>query len=133
MIIQTKSGAAIITGTVCKEDAKLSTIGQKGTKKYSFCVKSTYRQEDGQYHSDFINCSVIGRDADKQPVLCRDDHVLVCGQMKSREYNGKTYTELDADFIIPQSLTHAPDSQTPAFPSQPDFSELGDGDGELPF
>lgn len=74
----------------------------------------------------------------------KGDVILAAGELKSREYNGKTYYDLDADFVARsgaglssagQDMAAAP-AFTPAAEgvtvSGPGFAELED-DGELPF
>ena len=69
----------------------------------------------------------------------KGDSILCIGPMKSREYNGKTYVDIDAEFICRSSIdggavvsgqyTNAP------IATQIDFADLSEEDGEddLPF
>lgn len=71
--------------------------------------------------------------------ISKMDSVLAIGALKKREYNGNSYYDLDADFIITSGGVIA--SGTPsavlsyASPADlPDFAELPDDtEGELPF
>lgn len=62
------------------------------------------------------------------------DDIAATGTYRSWEYNGKTYSSVDADMIF--SLHSAPaaekDAEAPE-PSSTTFTELDDDDGELPF
>lgn len=70
----------------------------------------------------------------------KGDSILVIGTMKEREYNGKKYFDLDADFICRSGVDgymvsgdYPVDYGVTA--PQMDFADLSaeDGDGELPF
>jgi single-stranded DNA-binding protein len=70
--------------------------------------------------------------------LRKGDSLVAAGRMESREYNGKTYTTLMVDVLLPAGFApkagRAPSA--PAAPAQGNtkFEELGEGDPEeLPF
>lgn len=69
--------------------------------------------------------------------LEQGDIVSAAGTMRSWEYNGKTYTSVDADMIITLNAAEADAVQTSApEPSSATFEELDDDNGEnwdLPF
>lgn len=68
----------------------------------------------------------------------KGDSVLAVGRLKQREYNEKTYWDMDADFISvsgshlpPESFRH---SGAPVTVSAADFNDISDEeDGKLPF
>lgn len=68
------------------------------------------------------------------------DSVLAIGTLKSRDYNGKKYYDLDADFICLSGVSGGGSvergSNAPQYPSveaAPSFTELDEEPGELPF
>lgn len=67
------------------------------------------------------------------------DSVLAIGTLKIRDYNGKQYYDLDADFICLSGTSGSSidrGSNAPEYPpasSAPQFSEMPDEAGELPF
>ena len=67
------------------------------------------------------------------------DSVLAVGALKTREYNGKKYYDLDADFICISGVSSAGAARErsyqpyPAPTEDPQFTELEDAPGELPF
>lgn len=67
--------------------------------------------------------------------LRKGDRILAAGVVETREYNGKTYTDMLADIVIPADIVpNSPASYTaPATSSPSEFSEIGEEDGELPF
>ena len=71
--------------------------------------------------------------------LRKGDHILCAGIVESREYNGKTYTDMMVDFLIAGDTVpsaSAPAENRAALSKRMDsagFSEMMDGDSELPF
>ena len=73
--------------------------------------------------------------------LRKGDHILCAGVVESREYNGKTYTDMLVDFIMATDTISVPSVQTQesnrsSLTQRMDsagFSEMMDGDSELPF
>jgi len=67
----------------------------------------------------------------------KGDSVLVIGQLKKREYNGKDYYDLDADFCAVSGgsvFGGSPAANLSALTDRMDtFAEIGEEDGELPF
>ena len=71
--------------------------------------------------------------------LRKGDHILCAGIVESREYNGKTYTDMMVDFIMASDTMPAatsPAENRAELTKRMDsagFSEMMDGDSELPF
>ena len=71
--------------------------------------------------------------------LRKGDHILCAGVIDTREYNGKTYTDMMVDFLMagdPVPVTYTPAENRAALSKRMDsagFSEMMDGDSELPF
>ena len=72
--------------------------------------------------------------------LRKGDHILCAGVVESREYNGKTYTDMMVDFImtsdsfpLPSSTADANRAALSERMEQNGFAEIGEEDGELPF
>lgn len=63
---------------------------------------------------------------DRIAALRKGDRLLAAGRLEFREYNGKTYIDLLADFLLTQP-------QEPSSPAQPAFRDLAEDDGDLPF
>lgn len=67
------------------------------------------------------------------------DSVLAIGTLKAREYNGKKYYDLDADFICLSGVSGGGigrGGNTPEYPpaeAAPSFAELDEEPGDLPF
>ena len=71
--------------------------------------------------------------------LRKGDRILCAGVVESREYNGKTYTDMLVDFLMASDTIPAasvPAENRAALTQRMDsagFSEMMDGDSELPF
>ena len=71
--------------------------------------------------------------------LRKGDRILCAGVVESREYNGKTYTDMLVDFLMASDAMPAapsPAENRAALNQRMDsagFSEMMDGDSELPF
>ena len=71
--------------------------------------------------------------------LRKGDHILCAGIVESREYNGKTYTDMMVDFLIAGDTVpsaSAPAENRAALSNRMDSAgpaEISDDDGELPF
>lgn len=68
----------------------------------------------------------------------KGDAVLVTGQLKKNEWEGKTYWDFVAEFIhvaqrVDPYANAAPHAAPAAQNSGPGWAELSDDDGELPF
>ena len=71
--------------------------------------------------------------------LRKGDHILCAGIVESREYNGKTYTDMMVDFLMASDTipaASAPAENRAALTKRMDsagFAEISEEDGELPF
>ena len=71
--------------------------------------------------------------------LRKGDHILCAGVIDTREYNGKTYTDMLVDFLMASDAMPAapsPAENRAELTKRMDsagFSEMMDGDSELPF
>lgn len=86
----------IVTGRVTR-DAEVKIVGDKQTPKCAFGVAAAKNGED----TIFANVVAWRDKAEAAAILKKGDYVAVFGTEKSREYNGKTYYDLEADVIIP--------------------------------
>lgn len=126
-----KDGSVMVCGGISR-DAELEHVGQDNKRVCKVGV-AVGKDEDGKTKW----CNVVAWH-DLASILCvarKGDPVLVIGKLKSREYNGKTYTDLVADFVSVASVHAVAESEAahPTFtPQVPNFEELDDSE-ELPF
>lgn len=125
----------IASGSLSRDPEMKTTKTGKFVTEFSLIAG---KKPDGT--TRFVNCKAWGDLAQAAAKLHQHDAVMVSGRLDSREYNGKTYSDLVCDWIG-QSIggggncgasNSAPKYEPPS--SGPSFSELSDDDtSELPF
>lgn len=102
MIVNTKNTGLLITGTV-GSDPELKHVGQHGRAVLKLTVR--YGSElgaDGKRHGKFLDVDIWDGAEDLDGMLAKGDPVIVTApEVKSREYNGKTYNSVSADGVFP--------------------------------
>ena len=110
---QGKVGDIVIATGYAFKDAELKHIGDKGTSLCEFTVV-VGKEADGK--GKFANCKAWRELGEYAANIKKSDAVCVMGTLESREYNGKTYTNLVADWlnIVGASASPAPSKEYPA-------------------
>lgn len=102
MIVQTKNGI-MLHGEIAK-DPVLRDAGQKRVLKFDLKASRT-QDESGKWQSFFVGVNLWHGIDQWDGMLQKGDYVTVYArELKSREYNGKTYYNVDADDIQPGGL-----------------------------
>jgi len=140
MIMQVKAGNSVmVAGTVTK-DAEYKTIGENDTPLTSFSLAVNARGEPPAY----ANCKAFGGVlANYARDIKKGDAVFASGVLESREYNGKTYHDINCqwlNFVGKSGSTqtaYAPSAIPPIHQPEPSgftsFDDPADDDEELPF
>lgn len=129
MKIETKSGAIIIAGYVAR-DAEYKLAGSKNTPMTRFGV-AVAKGADGR--SEFVNCVAWREWADATQGIKAGCYVMAAGTVAEREYNGKTYRDLNVEFVTyfdPAAALADRNAKDMAGMTPVDPQETGDG---LPF
>ena len=94
--MQAKAGTGVfVAGTVTK-DAEYKTIGENGTPLVSFSLAINARGQDAAY----ANCKAFGGVlANYARSIKKGDAVFAVGIIETREYNGKTYNDLNCQWL----------------------------------
>lgn len=127
-----KDGSVMVCGGVAR-DAELEHVGQDSKRVCKVGV-AVGKDEEGKTKW----CNVVAWH-DLASILCvarKGDPVMVIGKLKTREYNGKEYTDLIADFVSVASVRAVAEAEAahPTFTPPPEsFETLGEDDEELPF
>ena len=120
----------IASGSLSRDPEMKTTKTGKFVTEFSLIAG---KKPDGT--TRFVNCKAWGDLAQAAAKLHQHDAVMVSGRLDSREYNGKTYSDLVCDWIgqsIGGGTATAP--APTAATSAPTFTELADDDtSELPF
>lgn len=96
----TKQGEARETGLfagLVSQDGELRTTKSSG-KSYGSASVRAFNRKDGT--AAFMTIKSYGDFASLIANLRKGDHILCAGTVESREYNGKTYTDMLVDFIM---------------------------------
>ena len=94
--MQTKLGESVLVVGKCVKDAEYKRVGSKDSPVTSFSLNVGKRQDTTTI---FVNCKAWYALAEYSKQICKGDAVIVIGHTESREYNGKTYTDLIAEWI----------------------------------
>lgn len=131
---QAKIGELVIVSGNATKDAEYKTVGEKQTSVCSFSL-AVGKTKDGS--TAFANCKAWHSLAKLASHISKGDAVCVIGKLESREYNGKTYTDLVADWLNiawAAQTTAADQGQKPQPPVvNPYEDDTGFEQGELPF
>lgn len=102
MIVQTKNGV-MLHGEISK-DPVLRDVEQKRVLKFDLKASRT-QDETGKWQSFFVGVNIWHGIDQLDGMFEKGDQVTVFAQkLKTREYNGKTYYDVDADDIQPGGL-----------------------------
>lgn len=102
MIIKTSTGV-LLHGTLAK-DPEIRNVGQKQVLKFDIKAHSV-KNAAGNWEGLYVQVNVWHGLEQWDGMLQKGDYVTVYAlELKSREYNGKTYYNVDADDIQPGGL-----------------------------
>lgn len=95
-------------------------------------IKAT---EDKDGNAVYVNLNGWRSTANAVGTILKGDSILAVGTLKTREYNGKTYYDLDADFVAKSGAgCHSGYDDSGLSYDAPELNEIADdGGGELPF
>ena len=121
----------IVVGKATK-DAEFKLVGEKQSPVCSFSLNVGKRQDTTTI---FANCKAWYGLAQLSKNISKGDTVIAIGKTESREYNGKTYTDLIAEWLNIVSGDFAPSEIAPSgkpFPAGVKFEESS-SESDLPF
>lgn len=102
MIVQTRNGV-MLHGEIAK-DPMLRDLGQKRVLKFDLKASRT-QDESGKWQTFFVGVNLWHGIDQLDGMFEKGDQVTVYArELKTREYNGKTYYDVDADDIVPGGL-----------------------------
>jgi len=92
-----------IIGRIGKDPESRTTTSGKQVASFSVAVNRKFKNQDGEYDSDWFNVTVWGAQSEYvMNYLGKGRLVAVSGRMESRKHEDKTYWDLVADNV--QSL-----------------------------
>ena len=137
----------LIEGKVCGEiEARKSTKGLVITT-FKMENSSGYMDKNGEWRSNptqVVEITLFGaRGEGAASNICYDDHIIVEGKVSCREYNGKYYTQIIANNIMPRGHSNRqpnrkvePDNRQPVPETSTTVPTTGtppEDDTDLPF
>ena len=126
--MRAKLGDGVMACGNATKDAEYKRLGEKNTPNVKWGMAVGKNADDSTV---FANCEAWGRLANYAAGIKKGDPVLVFGQMRSHEYNDKTYHTLVADFV--QFIGGTTERQEPQ-QAEPENGFFPDMDSEdLPF
>lgn len=139
MQVKLPGGWVMVCGH-CSKDGELQRVGEKQSRLCKVGVAVDKRPDPENPSGKPVNVwANVTAWHDLASVLARvkkGDSILVIGRVKSREYEGKEYKDLEADWIgvsaLPPAASNSSHYDAPV-PAGDQFTELDDDDGELPF
>lgn len=105
MIVNTKTGV-LISGTIAKTP-ELKFVGQNNRPVLKFSVRyGSEQDETGKRKGKYLDVDVWSGAEDLSDMLKEEDPVIITAhEVKSREYNGKTYYSVSAEGLYPGAGT----------------------------
>lgn len=101
MIVNSKTGI-LISGTIGK-CPELRRVGQNDRPVIKFSLRYGSEQDaSGKRRGKYIDVDVWEKAEELDGMLAEDDQIIVTAQeIKTREYNGKTYHSISATGVYP--------------------------------
>ena len=116
-------GSVLVVGTVTK-DAETKYVGAKNSCVTTFSLIAGQNKDTTKI---FVNCKAWFHLAEYASGIQKGDSVCIIGKVEEREYNGKTYKTLVADWLSFNSKslkTGHTTQQSFETPKQSDFEEV---------
>lgn len=135
----------ILIGRIPKDIESKLTTNQKQYCMFSLAVQREFKNPDGEYDSDFINCKAFGNTAELLSNYCRKgDRISVEGRIQNNNYekDGKKIysTEIIVEkigFLEPKKTTAKQETQKQQEVVEDPFKDFADeieiSDDDLPF
>lgn len=123
-----KRSTGLFAGLAAQNGELRST--KAGGKNYGSVSVRAFNRADGS--AAFMTLKSFHTEtAELLAALRKGDRFLAAGVVESREYNGKTYTDMLVDFIVPADMLPASGASSASGSSG--FAPLEDEDSDLPF
>lgn len=129
----------ILSGNLCQEIELKQTQNGKSVVTNCIAVQREYKNEQGEYESDFINLVIWGAQADYLSKYAhKGDRVELVGRWQVRKYTANDGTTRTVNECVVESIkafsrqTKQESQQQYSAPTTPRFEEIKDGE-DLPF
>lgn len=128
---------AILSGNLCQEIELKQTMGGKSVLTNCIAVQREYKNEKGEYDSDFINLVVWGAQAEYLGKYAhKGDRVELVGRWQVRKYTATDNTTRTANECVVESIKvfsrQPKEEQAETNEPKTNLQELAESD-DLPF
>lgn len=83
----------VLVGRLTK-DPELRNTGQTSVTSFTVAINRTFKNKEGNYDADFINCSIFGAQADNLAKYCfKGSQIGVEGRIQTRSYDAQDGTK----------------------------------------
>lgn len=133
-----------LTGRITR-DPEVKAIGQgSAVCSFTLAVNRTFKNQQGEYEADFINCQAFGNTAQRMQQYVRKGNLLgVTGRIQTRNYENNMGQRVYVTEVIANNITflennnkqqgnNYPDPYASSAPSPYDHMD-GITDDDLPF
>ncbi len=135
---------AILLGRLTKDvDLRTGGANNKSFARFSIAVNRNFKNQDGKYDADFLNCVAFGKNAENIAKYFKKGNLIaVSGRIQTGNYknkDGQTIYTTDVmveefDFVEKKSNTAQDKSGESSKTQADDFMNIPSGiDEELPF
>lgn len=126
----------ILSGNLCQEIELKQTTNGKSVLTNCIAVQREYKNEKGEYDSDFINLVIWGAQAEYLSKYAnKGDRVELVGRWQVRKYTANDGTTRTVNECVVESIkafSKQPKQENNAPSNQPNFTDLQEGE-DLPF
>lgn len=130
----------VLTGRITR-DPEIKSTGQSGSVcSFTLAVNRTFKNQQGEYEADFINCVAFNNTAQRMQQYVRKGNLLgVTGRIQTRNYENKMGQRVYITEVIASNVTFLENNNKQQSSGYPDPYASGpspyDGitDDDLPF
>lgn len=128
-----------LCGRLTRDPEILNTISGRKAAKFSLAVQRNFKNANGEYEADFINCEAWGTTAEFiEKYFRKGNMAAIRGELRTRKYddNGttRTYTSVNVSevtFTEPKrdggtQSGSKPTAEPPELPDVPDLTDIPD-------
>lgn len=97
------------------KDLELANKGEYNIGRFTVAIPRTYKNEEGKYDSDFINCVLFNVSDYLQQTLKKGSMVSIQGRIQTRPYDDKDGNKRIATevFVIHANVLKTPEKKEP--------------------
>lgn len=126
-------------------DPEVKAIGQGGSVcSFALAVNRTFKNQQGEYEADFINCQAFGNTAQRmQQYVYKGQLLAVTGRIQTRNYENNMGQRVYVTEVIANNVSflesnkkqgnNYPDPYASTAPSPYDHMDADIADDDLPF